>query len=360
MLRMILPAPRPCNSGHPQQALQARPAQQSQRQQPPQPPHQTVVDEPASDDDVDSRVSDANRSKQNDDDTNDLEPWVAWIKRCTDDVEVHMKRLRMDDYSKTQRRRARKLARTSRGDETAMAVRWDPTVDPQLNAGRRPERTRTRDEWMISATTYSEQPQPTPNQQQNVIAIMTRMPMMIIIATTTLKFRQAAHSQPTTNSASHSQQDSNNQQGTVNFCSIRLHSGVLSGTQAPPTLLSGCRRDAVSFSKSEKQNKRCRSATLETYGVTVGTSTRFAKIEADISGCTRLRPMPRLRKSQRAYPPQSSRKAMTHIADHWAGVGAAAHLTSEQDQEMLSWVDASAWTIQNRLPTICGEYLTGE
>ena len=61
-----------------------------------------------------------------------------------------MKRLKLDDWITTQRRRkwrwAGKLALTSRSDWTAMAVRWDPTLDPRLNARRRPGRPKTR--WM--------------------------------------------------------------------------------------------------------------------------------------------------------------------------------------------------------------------
>jgi len=48
------------------------------------------------------------------------------------------------------------------------------------------------------------------------------------------------------------------------------------------------------------------------------------------------------------------------LADHWAGEAAAYLAITEQEQELLSWVDGTAWTIQNRLVAICTKYLSKE
>ena len=91
--------------------------------------------------------------------TGDLEPWVEWIKRCTHEVETRMRKLKLDDWIATQRRRkwrwVRKLAKTTDADWMVMAMRWDPTIDSKLNARRRPGRPKTR--WMDDIDDYLRQ-----------------------------------------------------------------------------------------------------------------------------------------------------------------------------------------------------------
>jgi hypothetical protein len=59
-----------------------------------------------------------------------------------------MRKLKLDDWITIQRRRkwrwAGKVAHTSREDWMAMAIRWDPILDPKLKATRRPGRPKTR------------------------------------------------------------------------------------------------------------------------------------------------------------------------------------------------------------------------
>jgi hypothetical protein len=178
MLRMILHAPRRHTNtsathdnydhvhttqqqGQQQQLqLQTQP-QQPQQQQSSIPQHLTEaattissgdVDEDDDDDDdadVDSTTSTPppppNHNDANDD---DLEPWVEWIRRCTYDVEAKMRKLKLDDWTTMQRRRkwrwAHKVAMAPRCDWMAMAIRWDPTCDPKLNARRRQGRPKRR------------------------------------------------------------------------------------------------------------------------------------------------------------------------------------------------------------------------
>jgi len=121
---------------------------------------QPQTDSDASDSDVDSATSATWHHDQPDlddgDATADLEPWVEWIKRCTHDVETRMRKLNLDDWIATQRRRkwrwVGKLAKTVDTDWMVMAMRWDPTIDSKLNARRRPGRPKTR--WMDDVASH--------------------------------------------------------------------------------------------------------------------------------------------------------------------------------------------------------------
>ena len=78
----------------------------------------------------------------------ELEPFVEWIRRCTHDAEEHMKKLKLDDWITLQKQRkwrwAGRLARLESFDWTTAALDWDPTLDINLAARRRPGRPRTR------------------------------------------------------------------------------------------------------------------------------------------------------------------------------------------------------------------------
>jgi hypothetical protein len=104
------------------------------------------------DDDVDSttftQLQQVVHHDVDNDNASDSEPWVDWIRRCTHEVEERMWKLKLDDWITIQRRRkwrwAGNVAQTSREDWTAMAIRWDPTIDPKLKARRQPGRPKTR------------------------------------------------------------------------------------------------------------------------------------------------------------------------------------------------------------------------
>ena len=70
-----------------------------------------------------------------------------------------MRKLKLDDWIATQRRRkwrwVRKLAKTADADWMVMAMRWDPTIDSKLNARRRPGRPKTR--WIDDIANYMRQ-----------------------------------------------------------------------------------------------------------------------------------------------------------------------------------------------------------
>jgi hypothetical protein len=59
-----------------------------------------------------------------------------------------MRKLKLDDWTTMQRRRkwrwAHKVAMAPRCDWMAMAIRWDPTCDPKLNARRQQGRPKRR------------------------------------------------------------------------------------------------------------------------------------------------------------------------------------------------------------------------
>ena len=97
-----------------------------------------------------------------DGDASDSDSWVDWIRRCAHEVEARMQRMKLDDWITMQRRRkwrcAGKIAQTSFNEWIAMAIRWDPTLDLQLNARRRPGRPKTRwtdDIWQCPKKTLS-------------------------------------------------------------------------------------------------------------------------------------------------------------------------------------------------------------
>ena len=79
-----------------------------------------------------------------------------WIRRCTYEVEDRMRKLKLDDWVTTQRRRkwrwVQKLANTAEGDWMIMATAWDPTIDDKLSTRRRPGRPKTR--WMDNIANY--------------------------------------------------------------------------------------------------------------------------------------------------------------------------------------------------------------
>ena len=105
--------------------------------------------------DVDSNTSqhptnDQTPFNNNDDnaDLQELEPWSDWIKRCTHDAERHMHRLKLDDWVVMLRRRrwrwARKISEMPLDDWTALATRWEPTLDIHMHTRRRPGRPHKR------------------------------------------------------------------------------------------------------------------------------------------------------------------------------------------------------------------------
>ena len=111
--------------------------------------HTPHTDDDISDDDVDSTCSTTPvRPPQDDDDTTEAEPWADWIRRCTHEVEERMSKLHLDDRVSMQRRRkwrwAMKLATNPTDNLTTRALKWDPTLDAQLNNRRRRGRPKTR------------------------------------------------------------------------------------------------------------------------------------------------------------------------------------------------------------------------
>ena len=126
-----------------------------------------------------------------DDDKNDLEPWVDWIRRCTHDVEERMQKLKLDDWTVMQKKRKWAWARTiflmPDNEWVLMAMRWDPTIDIKMNARRRQGRPRTR--WCDDLVNYIRQAtdndstqhgnttDETTNDDDNTDATMLTMPV---------------------------------------------------------------------------------------------------------------------------------------------------------------------------------------
>jgi len=149
MLRMILHAPRRRNAtqDHQRHTNESAPQPSTGPHQPPT----DATDSSSDENDVNSTTSTTQRDDQQmnvDEDTMDLEPWTDWIRRCTHDVEMRMKTLKLDDWVVLQRRRkwrcARKVMMTAETDWMLMTMRWDPTLDHLLNSRRRQGRPKTR------------------------------------------------------------------------------------------------------------------------------------------------------------------------------------------------------------------------
>ena len=159
MLRMILHAPRrrnnTCNNNNDDNTTSHHNPQQPQPQ--PQATDNTtdiMTTHSDDDDDVDSTTSNNHNDirqamHSSDDDGDEMEPWVDFIRRCTHNAEMRMQALKLDDWVTLQRQRkwrwARKVtAQAANADWMPMTMRWDPTINHRLDARRRQGRPRTR------------------------------------------------------------------------------------------------------------------------------------------------------------------------------------------------------------------------
>lgn len=91
------------------------------------------------------------------------------------------------------------------------------------------------------------------------------------------------------------------------------------------------------FTLDGRRAPRLAMETLVISGTFVATSMLIAKPQEGLAGCISPTPSP----EQMAQ-------------------GAAYHGVSEQDPEVLSCVDSTAWIVQNRLLATCGKYLSNE
>jgi hypothetical protein len=169
MLRMILHAPRRIldhdditQPTEPPNTQQTPPQPGSTTTNPDQHTRDTDVgnDDHDDDDDVNSTCSRTPVLPQHEDDDNtNLEPWIDWIRRCTHEIEERMNKLNLDDWVTTQRRRkwkwAMKLANDTTDSLTTVVLRWDPTLDTQLESRRRPGRPKAR--WSDDIRNYIRQ-----------------------------------------------------------------------------------------------------------------------------------------------------------------------------------------------------------
>ena len=91
-----------------------------------------------------------------DDNDDDEEPWVDWIRRCTHEAESQLKSMGVDDWVADQRRRKWRWAAKTATDTVpkwnVKALLWKPELDSRYNARRRPGRPMTR--WTDDLTKF--------------------------------------------------------------------------------------------------------------------------------------------------------------------------------------------------------------
>ena len=99
--------------------------------------------------DVDSVPPDPTPAIHDDEDTTDnLEPWVEWIQRATHKAEETMAKLNINDWPTTVRQRkwqwVRKVSTTGEQEWTRQVIQWAPQLDPIYGARRRAGRPKSR------------------------------------------------------------------------------------------------------------------------------------------------------------------------------------------------------------------------